>query len=113
MHNPASSAAFLFVNDKIAPTLNSSRRAHQGRMKTMAKSSSKKSSRGKSSSRKKSSGRKYGKKAQNEVRTEMHHMRSGKHKVKNRKQAIAIGLSKARQKGAKVPRKKSSSRKAA
>jgi hypothetical protein len=36
----------------------------------------------------------------------MHHMRSGKHKVKNRKQAIAIGLSKARQKGAKVPKKK-------
>jgi hypothetical protein len=54
----------------------------------------------------KKSGRKYGKKAQEEVRTEMHHMRSGKHKVKNRKQAIAIGLSKARQKGAKVPRKK-------
>jgi hypothetical protein len=56
-----------------------------------------------SSSRKKSSGRKYGKKAQSEVRTEMHHMRSGKHKVKNRKQAVAIGLSKARQKGGKVP----------
>ena len=50
--------------------------------------------------------RKYSKKAGKEVRTEMHHMRSGKHKVKNRKQAIAIGLSKARQKGAKVPRKK-------
>jgi Family of unknown function (DUF6496) len=77
-------------------------------------SSRKSSSRGRSSrkssgsSRKKSSGRKYGKKAQQEVRTEMHHMRSGKHKVKNRKQAIAIGLSKARKKGAKVPRKKSS-----
>lgn len=72
-------------------------------------SSSKKSSSGK----KKSSGRKYGKKAGQEVRTEMHHMRSGKHKVKNRKQAIAIGLSKARKKGAKVPPKKSSSKKAA
>lgn len=60
----------------------------------------------KASSRKKSSGRKYSKKAGQEVRTEMHHMRSGKHKVKNRKQAIAIGLSKARQKGAKVPKKK-------
>jgi len=35
----------------------------------------------------------------------MHHTHSGKHKVKNRKQAIAIGLSKARRKGAKVPRK--------
>ena len=32
-------------------------------------------------------------------------------KVKSRKQAIAIGLSEARKKGAKVPRKKSSSRK--
>ncbi len=68
----------------------------------------KKSSR--SSSRKKSSGRKYGKKAQREVRTEMRHMKSGKHPVKNRKQAIAIGLSKARKKGAKVPPKKKSSR---
>ncbi len=57
----------------------------------------------KSSSRKKSSGRKYGKKGQQEVRTEMRHMKTGKHKVKNRKQAIAIGLSKARRKGAKVP----------
>jgi len=78
------------------------------------KSSSKSSSRKKSSSsKKKSSGRKYSKKASQEVRTEMHHMRSGKHKVKNRKQAIAIGLSKARQKGAKVPRKSSSRKKAA
>jgi hypothetical protein len=34
--------------------------------------------------------------------------RSGK-KVKSRKQAIAIGLSQARKKGAKVPKKKSSS----
>jgi hypothetical protein len=34
----------------------------------------------------------------------------GRHpKVKNRKQAIAIGLSEARKKGAKVPRKRSSS----
>ena len=64
----------------------------------------KKKSRG--GSKKKSGGRKYSKKAGSEVRTEMHHMRSGKHKVKSRKQAIAIGLSKAREKGAKVPRKK-------
>jgi hypothetical protein len=70
---------------------------------------SKSSSKQKSSSKKKSSGRKYSKKAGQEVKTEMHHMRSGKHKVKNRKQAIAIGLSKARQKGEKVPSKKSSS----
>jgi hypothetical protein len=63
----------------------------------------------KKSSKKKSSGRKYSKKAGEEVRTEMHHMRSGKHSakhpIKSRKQAIAIGLSKARKKGAKVPRK--------
>ena len=59
---------------------------------------------------KQSSGRRYGKKAGQEVRTEMHHMRSGKHSkkhpIKSRKQGIAIGLSKARKKGAKVPRKK-------
>ncbi len=54
-------------------------------------------------SNKKPSRRRYGPKAQQEVRTEMHHMEEGKHPVKNRKQAIAIGLSKARQKGAKVP----------
>ena len=36
--------------------------------------------------------------------------RSGK-KVKNRKQAIAIGLSEARKSGAKVPAKKKSARK--
>jgi hypothetical protein len=46
---------------------------------------------------------KYGKKAGEEVRTEMHHMRSGKHPVEGREQAIAIGLSKARRAGAKVP----------
>lgn len=56
--------------------------------------------------RRKSGRRKYSRKAGQEVRTEMHHMRSGKHTVKNRKQAIAIGLSKARQKGAKVPKQK-------
>jgi hypothetical protein len=42
------------------------------------------------------------------VREEMHHKRSGKHKIKSRKQAIAIGLSKARKKGVKVPKKKAS-----
>jgi uncharacterized protein DUF6496 len=60
--------------------------------------------------RKKGSKRRYSKKAGEEVRTEMHHMRSGKHSkkhpIKSRKQAIAIGLSKARKKGAKVPPKK-------
>jgi hypothetical protein len=43
------------------------------------------------------------------VREEMHHKKTGKHRVKNSKQAIAIGLSKARRSGVKVPRKKSAS----
>ena len=51
----------------------------------------------------KKSTRKYDKRASEEVRTEMHHMREGKHPVKDRKQTIAIGLAKAREKGAKVP----------
>jgi hypothetical protein len=85
-------------------------------MATKSRSRKSGSSGSKSSSKKKSTGRKYGIKASQEVRTEMHHMKSGKHSkkhpIKSRKQAIAIGLSKARKKGAKVP-KKSSSRKAA
>lgn len=75
----------------------------------------KKSSRKKSTGRK-SSGRKYGKAASKSVKSAMHRkkrgtLKSGKGgkggKVKSRKQAIAIGLSEARKKGAKVPRKKS------
>ena len=57
----------------------------------------------------------YGKKAQGEVKHAMHkekrgelHSGQAKKKVKSKKQAIAIGLSKARKKGAKVPKKKSS-----
>jgi len=42
------------------------------------------------------------------VHEEIHHARQGKHPVKNRKQAIAIGLSKARKAGIRVPRKRSS-----
>jgi len=38
------------------------------------------------------------------VREEVHHVREGKHGVRNPKQAIAIGLSKARKAGVKVPR---------
>jgi hypothetical protein len=59
---------------------------------------------------------KYGKKAQSTVKEAMHKYKKGKlksggsgKKVKSKKQAIAIGLSEARKKGAKVPRKKSSS----
>ena len=59
--------------------------------------------------------RKYGKKAGKKVERAMRERkrgtlrsgRSGK-KVTSRKQAIAIGLSEARQAGAKVPRKRSS-----
>ena len=65
--------------------------------------------------RKKSGGRKYGKAASKRVESAMRRrkkgtLRSGKGgkggKVKSRKQAIAIGLSEARAKGAKVPRKR-------
>jgi hypothetical protein len=42
------------------------------------------------------------------VREEMHHKKSGKHPVRSRKQAIAIGLSKARRSGIDVSRKRSS-----
>jgi hypothetical protein len=37
------------------------------------------------------------------VREEIHHVREGKHGVANAKQAIAIGLSKARKAGVKLP----------
>ena len=37
------------------------------------------------------------------VREEVHHIRSGKHGAKSAKQAIAIGLSKARRAGVKLP----------
>jgi hypothetical protein len=56
---------------------------------------------------------KYGKKAQEKVEETMHEYKRGKlksgksgKKVTNPKQAIAIGLSKARKMGVKVPKKK-------
>jgi len=56
---------------------------------------------------------KYGKKSQEKVKRAMHEMKRGELKsgrsdktVKNRKQAIAIGLSEARKAGAKVPKKR-------
>jgi hypothetical protein len=60
--------------------------------------------------------RKYSRSAGSEVKGEMRRFKKGTAKsgrggkggkVKNRKQAIAIGLSKARKKGKKVPKKKS------
>jgi Family of unknown function (DUF6496) len=59
--------------------------------------------------------RKYSPSASREVKNEMHRYKRGKAKsgpggkggrVKSRKQAIAIALSKARKKGKKVPRRK-------
>jgi hypothetical protein len=44
------------------------------------------------------------------VGEEMRHARRGKHQVKSRKQAIAIGLSKARRAGVKVPPRKRAAR---
>jgi hypothetical protein len=55
---------------------------------------------------------KYGKAAQKRVKSAMHRRKKGTLKsssgqtVTSRKQAIAIGLSEARSKGAKVPRKR-------
>jgi hypothetical protein len=71
----------------------------------------------KKSSSRKSGGRKYGKAAGKSVesaerREKKGTLRSGKGgkggAVKSHKQAIAIGLSEARKKGAKVPKKKAS-----
>jgi hypothetical protein len=59
---------------------------------------------------------KYSKKSQDTVESAMHRKKKGTlksgsgAKVKSRKQAIAIGLSEAREKGAKVPKKKSSAK---
>lgn len=56
---------------------------------------------------------KYSPKAQESVKNAMHKMKKGTlesgkshNKVTNPKQAVAIGLSEAREKGAKVPKKK-------
>ena len=61
---------------------------------------------------------KYGKKAAQKVKRAMHERKAGTLKsgrsgktVKSRKQAIAIGLSEAREAGAKVPKKRSAKKK--
>ena len=65
--------------------------------------------------------RKYSRGSGEEVRREMHRYKRGRAKsgrggkggkVKSRKQAIAIGLSQARKRGAKVPKRASKKRKA-
>ena len=58
--------------------------------------------------------RRYSRSASKDVKSEMHRYKRGSArsgrggKVKSRKQAIAIGLSKARKKGKKVPKRKAS-----
>ena len=58
--------------------------------------------------------RKYSRGTSREVKNELHRYKRGKAKsgkagrVKSRKQAIAIALSKARKKGKKVPRRRAS-----
>ena len=61
---------------------------------------------------------KYSRKSQSKVKRAMHEMKEGKlksgrsgKKVKNPRQAIAIGLSEAREEGAKVPAKKGARKK--
>lgn len=78
-----------------------------GKKTTNSKSTTKKST------AKKKSTRKYGAAASKSVERAMHKEKRGTLKsgrsgrtVKSRKQAIAIGLSEAREKGAKVPKKK-------
>ena len=59
----------------------------------------------------------YGKKAKSKVKRALHKRKAGTlksgsgRKVKSRKQAIAIGLSEAREAGGKVPAKKKTARK--
>jgi len=85
--------------------------------RTKTRSSSKSRTKSKSTTRAKSGGaksssRRDGKKSGEKVERAMHEMKHGKlrsgrsgKKVTSRKQAIAIGLSEARAKGAKVPKK--------
>jgi hypothetical protein len=83
--------------------------------KAAKKTAAKKSSANKAPAKKaaKKTTRKYSPAAGKQVKTEMHEMHEGKlksgrsgKKVTNPKQAIAIALSEARKKGAKVPDKK-------
>jgi hypothetical protein len=81
------------------------------------KSGARKSTRNSGTAGSKTSGRKYSPKAGEYVKAEMEEMKEGKlrsgrsgKKVRNPKQAVAIGLSEARKAGVKVPK---SGRKAA
>ena len=101
--SPAKNASAKTPATKVA----SKKRAAK---KTAAKKTAEKKTAKKQSPLKASNGRKYAPRASEDVRKEMEEMkrgeltigRSGK-KVTNPKQAIAIGLAKARREGAKVP----------
>ncbi len=80
---------------------------------TSSSATGRKSTSAKTSSHRKTT-RKYSPSAQKNVETEMREMKQGKlksgrsgKKVTNPKQAVAIGLSKARKEGKKVPAKRS------
>ena len=82
--------------------------------KSAAKKATAKKAAAKKAAPRKKSTRKYSPAASRDVETEMKEMKAGKlrsgrsgRKVTSRKQAIAIGLSKARKEGKKVPQKKS------
>ena len=88
--------------------------------KTSGRKTASRKSTGRKSAAKRGSGRKTAKKsaskslARSKVKKAMHErkegtLKSGKSgkKVKSRKQAIAIGLSEARKRGAKIPKKRS------
>ena len=100
---------------KKRSTRKSSTRKSSTRKSSTRKSSTRKSP-SRKSTRKKSGGRKYGAAASKKVGRAMHEAKRGKlrsgsgKKVTSKKQAIAIGLSQARRRGAKVPKKKSSGR---
>ena len=86
----------------------------KGSTKTKSNSTGTKSSGSKRTVSKRSGKKKYGPKAQEMVESAMRRRKRGTLKsgsngktVKSRKRAIAIGLSEARKKGAKVPKKKS------
>ena len=93
---------------KKSATKKSSTKKAPSKKSPAKKSSAKKSSAKKSSSKK--TARKYSPSVGKQVQTEMHEMHQGKlksgrsgKKVTNPKQAIAIALSEAREKGEKVP----------
>jgi hypothetical protein len=98
---------------KKAATKKSPAKKSTTKKKSPAKKSTTKKAATKKAAKKtsaKKSTRKYSPSAGKQVKTEMHEMHQGKlksgrsgKKVTNPKQAIAIGLSEARKKGAKVP----------